>query len=193
MNLHQNITAPFLLPAISLVAPSCSFHYDMVSFNGVDKRPATKTPVPKIEIDTNTSVSTLLGGHVKSRKPYDIRAYYMDDKFTFASVEFTVVSVTYADGTNDPAAAALQLPMRFQGRLHESHNSMDGGVVVVTRSRIIDAEFPATITREEPFTLHIEGQFTKESGTVVPFRVNQKYEIYRDKRTETWVDFVSGC
>lgn len=181
------------LIAITLLLPSCSFHYDMVSFNGVDQLPAAKTPVPKIEIDTNTSVSTLLGGTVKSKKPYDIRAYYMDDKFTIASAEFTSVTVTYADGTQDPAAAALKLPKRFEGRLYESHNSMDGGAVVVTKSRIIDAHFPDTITRDEPFTLHIEGRFTKENGAVISFRVKHKYEITRDKRTDSWVDFVSSC
>jgi hypothetical protein len=181
------------LLAITLLMPSCTFHYDIVSFNGVDKMPAAKTPVPKIEIDTNTSVGTLLGGTVKSRKPYDIRAYYMDDKFTIASAEFTAVTVTYTDGTQDPACAALKLPMRFEGRLYESHNSMDGGAVVVTKSRIIDAQLPGTISRDEPLTLHIEGRFTKENGAVIPFRIKHKYEISRDKRTESWVDFVSSC
>ncbi len=181
------------LLAITLLMPSCTFHYDMVSFNGVDKMPAAKTPVPKIEIDTNTSVSTLLGGSVKSKKPYEIRAYYMDDKFSIASAEFTAVTVTYADGTLDPAAASIKLPMRFEGRLYESHNSMDGGAVVVTKSRIIDGQFPGAITRDEPFTLHIEGKFTKENGAVIPFRIKRQYEFSRDKRTESWVDFVSSC
>jgi hypothetical protein len=193
MNIQTKIATFSALLATTLLVPSCNFHYDMVSFDGVDKMPAAKTPVPKIEIDTNTSVSTLLGGFVKSKKPYDIRAYYMDDKSTFASAEFTTVTVTYADGTNDPGAAALKLPLRFQGRPYESHNSMDGGVVVVTKSRIIDAEFPGTINRDEPFTLHIEGRFTKENGTIIPFRMKHKYDISREKRTESWVDFVSSC
>lgn len=182
-----------VLLAITHLLPSCSFHYDMVSFNGVDQLPAAKTPVPKIEIDTNTSASTLLGGTVKSKKPYAIRAYYMDDKFTIASAEFTTVSVTYADGTQDPAATALKLPMRFEGRLYESHNSMDGGAVVVTKSRIIDARFPGAITRDEPFMLHIEGRFTKENGAIIPFRTKQRYGISRETRTESWADFVGGC
>jgi hypothetical protein len=135
----------------------------------------------------------LLGGSVKTNKPYDIVASYMDDTFTFASAEFTKVTVTYADGTVDPGAAALRLPMRFQCRVHESHNSMDGGAVVVTKSRIIPAEFPGTISRDEPFTLLIEGRFTKENGTIIPFIVREKYGISRDKRTESWADFVSGC
>lgn len=193
MNFHTILAVPSILLAATCLMSSCTFYYDMVSFNGVDKMPAAKTPVPKIEIDTNTSVGTLLGGSVKSNRPYDIRAYYMDDKFTISSAEFTAVTVTYADGTQDPAAAALKLPMRFQGRLYESHNSMDGGVVVVTKSRIIDAQFPGIITRDEPFTLHIEGKFTKENGKIIPFRIKHKYEFSRDKRTESWVDFVSSC
>jgi hypothetical protein len=193
MTFHTILAVPSILLAATFMMSSCSFHYDMVSFNGVDKLPAVKTPVPKIEIDTNTSVSTLLGGPVKSKKPYDIRVYYMDDKFTFASAEFSALTVTYADGTRDPGAAGLKLPMRFEGTTHESYNSMDGGVVVVHKSRVIKAEFSKTIGRDEPFTLEIEGKFTKENGKVIPFRIKHKYEFSRDKRTESWVDFVSSC
>jgi hypothetical protein len=193
MNLHTNLFVPSLLLAATFLVSSCSYHYDTVSFGAVGNMPAAKTPVPKIEIDTNTSVSTLLGGFVKSQKPYDIQAYYMDDTFTFASAEFTTVTVTYADGAIDPGVAVLKLPMRFQNRIHESHNSMDGGAIVVTKSRIIQAEFPGAVHRDEPFNLLIEGKFTKEDGAVIPFTIKQKYDMTRDKRTETWVDFVSGC
>lgn len=193
MKLHTNLSVPSLLLAAAFLVSSCSYHYDTVSFAAVGNMPAAKTPVPKIEIDTNTSVSTLLGGSVKSQKPYDIQAYYMDDTFTFASAEFATVTVTYADGTIDPGVTALKLPMHVQNRIHESHNSMDGGAIVVTKSRIIDAEFSGTVNRDEPFTLLIEGKFTKEDGAVIPFTIKQKYDMTRDKRTETWVDFVSGC
>lgn len=185
--------AQSLMLIVAFLVPSCSYHYETVSFDAVGDLPAAKTPVPKIEIDTHISVSTLLGGSVKSKKPYDIRAHYMDDTFTFATAEFTTVTVTYADGTVDAGVAALKLPMHCQNRIHESHNSMDGGAIVVTKSRIIQAEFTGAIHRDEPFALHIEGKFTKEDGTVIPFAINQKYEVTRDKRTETWVDFVSGC
>lgn len=190
-NIHP--AAQSILLATTLLLPSCNYKYDTVSFGGVGKAPAAKTPVPKIEIDTNMSVGTMLGGSVKSRKPYDILAHYMDDTITFASAEFTKVTVTYADGTVDPGAAALKLPMRFQHRVYESHNSMAGGAVVVNKSRIIQAEFPGTISRDEPFMLLIEGRFTKENGTIIPFTFNEKYDVSRDKRTESWADFVSGC
>jgi hypothetical protein len=194
MDTHKHPALRFILLATTLLLlPSCSYKYDTVSFGAVGKMPVAKTPVPKVEIDTNMSVSSLMGGSVKSTKPYDIQAHYMDDTFNFASAEFTTVTVTYADGTNDPGAAALQLPMRFQNRVYESPNSVAGGAVVVTKSRIIQAEFPGTINRDEPFTLMIEGKFTKDDGTIIPFTIKEKYDVSRDKRTESWADFVSGC
>ncbi len=184
-------TFPSILLA-GLMVTSCNVKYDMVTFNAAGIMPASTTPAPKIEIDTNVTAG-MMGGDVKSNKPYDIQAYYMDDTFTFESAEFTKVTVTYPDGTVDPGVSALKLPMRVQHRVHESSNSMAGGAVVVTQSRIIHAEFPGTITRDEGFTLLIEGGFTKEDGTVIPFKVREKFDISREKRTESWVDFVSGC
>jgi hypothetical protein len=193
MNIHTHPAAQSILLAVTLLLPSCNYKYDTVSFAAAGKAPVVKTPVPKIEIDTNVSVGTLLGGSVKSNKPYDIQAYYSDDTFTFAAAEFAKVTVTYADGTNDPGAAALKLPMRVQGREHESYNSMAGGAVVVNKTRMLQAEFPGAITRDEPFTLFIEGRFTKDDGTTIPFTIKEQYDIARDKRTESWTDFVSGC
>lgn len=175
-----------------LLLPSCNVKYNMATFTAAGIMPASTTPVPKIDIDTNVSAG-MMGGDVKSNKPYDIQAYYMDDTFTFESAEFTKVAVTYADGTVDPGVGALKLPVRVPQRGHERHNSMDGGAVVVTKSRIIHAELPGIITRDEDFTLLIEGRFTKDDGTIIPFRIKERYEISWEKRTETWVDFVSGC
>jgi len=183
---------PPILLASALSLPSCNVKYDMVSFNAVGIAPATKSPIPRVEIDTNVTAG-MMGGAVKSHKPYDIRAYYMDDTFTFASAEYTKVTVTYADGTVDPGIAALKLPMSFPNRVYESPNSVAGGAVVITKSRIIQAEFPDTISRDEAFTLQIEGKFTKDDGTIIPFNIKEKYDITREKRSESWVDFVSGC
>ena len=193
MNTHTILAVAFTLPAATFLVPSCSYHHDTVSFDAVGKMPAAKTPVPKIEIDTNLSVGSLVGGSVKSKKPYDVQAYYMDDTFTFASAEFTKVTVSYADGTVDPGIAALKLPLRVIHKIYETHNSVAGGAVVVTKSRMIDTQFPATVTRNEPFTLLIEGKFTKDDGTIIPFTIKEKYDISREKRTESWADFVSGC
>ena len=192
MNTDKHLATICTLLTTALLLPSCNVKYDTVSFNAAGNMPAAKTPVPKIEIDTNVTAG-MMGGAVKSNKPYDIQAHYIDDTFTFASAEFTAVTVTYADGTIDPGVAALKLPMRVQHREHESHNSMAGGAVVVTKSRIIQAEFPGTISRDEPFTLLIEGKFTKDDGTTIPFRIKEKFKVSRDRRTESWADFVSGC
>lgn len=176
----------------ALLLASCDVKYDMVTFNAVGIMPAATTPVPEIAIETNVT-GGMMGGAVKSNKPYDIQAHYLDDTFTFASAEFTSVTVTYADGTTDPGIAALKLPMSVKHRIYESPNSMAGGAIVVTKSRIIQAEFPGTITRNEPFTLLIEGKFTKDDGTIIPFTIKEKYDTSRDIRTESWADFVSGC
>ena len=189
----KRYAARSILLAVTFLLLSCKYKYDTVSFDAVGKAPTTATPVPKIAIDTNISVGSLMGGSVKSAKPYDIQAHYLDDTFTFATAEFTKVTVTYADGTADPGGAALKLPIRFHARPYESHNSMAGGAIVVIKYRIIQAELLGTISRDEPFTLIIEGQFIKDDGNVIPFSISEKYDISRDKRTESWADFVSGC
>lgn len=187
----KTYSALSILLATALLLPSCNVKYDMVTFNGAGVMPAATTPVPKIEIDTNVTGGAM-GGTVKSNKPYNIRAWYRDDTFTFASAEFTRMTVTYADGTVDPGIAALKLPLRVPHNIYESHNSVAGGVVV-TKSRMIDAKFPGTVTRDESFTLMIEGSYTKDDGTIIPFNIKEKYDISRVIRTESWVDFVSGC
>jgi hypothetical protein len=105
----------------------------------------------------------------------------LDDTFTFATAEFPTVTVTYADGTHDPGAVALELPMRSPACPYESHNSTAGGAEVVTKSQIIQAEFPGAITHDEPFSLLIEGRFTKNDDTTIPFTTKEEYDISRDK------------
>lgn len=183
----------FSIPlAAALLLPSCNVKYDMVTFDAVGNRPAATTPVPDIGIDTNVTAG-LLGGNVKSKKPYDIHAFYTDSTLTIASVEFTKVTVTYADGTVDPGSAALKFPMRLQHRYLEETRFVTGGTTAITKSRRIQVEFPKTVSRDEPFTLQIEGKFTKDDGTVIPFKIEEKYDLSREKGTESWVEFVSSC
>lgn len=181
-----------ILLAAALLLPSCNAKYDMVTFNAAGTMPATKTPVPNVGIDTNVSAG-MLGGDIKSKKPYDIHAFHTDSTLTIASAEFTKVTVTYADGTVDPGIAALKLPLRVQHKYNEETQFVTGGTSVIDKSRRIQAEFPKTVTRDEAFTLQIEGKFTKDDGTIIPFKIREKYDISRDKRTESWADFVSGC
>ena len=189
----KTVTSFSLLLASCLLLPSCSTRYDRVSFNPVGGQPATRKPVPDIVIDTNESTATW-GGLIKSNKPYDIIAlYYMDKAPVVASVEFTKVTVTYADGTTDPGTAALKLPMRFNHFIYEYTDRKPDGSVVKAKPRRIEAEIPRTINRDEPFTLLIEGRFIKDDGTPIPFRIRRKYNLERDQHSETWVDYLSNC
>ena len=181
-----------ILLATALLLPACNVKYNMITFDAAGIMPAAKTPRPDIDIDNNASAG-ILGGDVKSKKPYDIHAFYTDSTLTIASAEFTKVTVTYADGTVDPGIARLKLPMRFQHNYSEDLTFVTDGTSSIKKSRRIQAEFPATVTRDEPFTLHIEGKFIKDNGTIIPFKIREKYKISHEKRTESWVDFVSGC
>jgi len=171
---------------------SCNVKYDTVSFQAAGKTAGATTPVPSLEIDTNISAG-MFGGAVKSNKPYDLRASYTDDTFTFASAEYTKVTVTYADGTTDAGIAALKFPVCAKAELYESHNSMAGGAIVVHKTRILRASFNDIVSRDEAFTLEMEGKFTKDDGSVIPFTIKEKYDISHQKGSESWVDFVSGC
>jgi hypothetical protein len=189
-DLHTHIR--LLLLASTIIFSSCNVKYDTVFFQAAGKTAGATIPVPSVEIDTNISAG-MMGGAVKSNKPYDIRAYYLDDSFTFAAAEYTKVTVTYADGSTDPGIAALKLPMIVSSKNYESHNSVAGGAVVVNKSRILRADFIDTVTRDEAFTLELEGKFTKDDGSVIPFTIKEKYDVSRQTVTESWVDFVSGC
>ena len=189
----KTVTSFSLLLASCLLLPSCSTRYDRVSFNAVGGKPATRSPVPDIVIDTNESTATW-GGLIKSNKPYDIIAlYYMDKAPVVASVEFTKVTVTYADGTIDPGTAALKLPMRFNHFIYEYTDRKPDGSVVKAKPRRIEAEIPRTINRDEPFTLLIEGRFFKDDGTTIPFKIRRKYNLERDQHSESWIDYLSNC
>ncbi len=174
----HGIPSLLLVTVISFLLPSCVFFHDTVAFNALGKMPAIKTPIPRVEIDTNISVATLVGGTVKSRKPYDIRVYYMDHTFTFATMEITALTVTYADGFNDPSSVSLKVPMRFQSTVYESYNSMAGGAVVVNKSRILDAHLSDTIQRDEPFTLSIKGRFTSLVTSSIMSRSPDRWACY---------------
>lgn len=182
----------FILLAIALVLPSCNAKYDMVTFNAAGTMPASKTPVPTVAIDTNVSAG-MMGGDIKSKKPYDIHAFYTDSTLTIASAEFTKVTVTYADGTVDPGIAALKLPKRVSHNYSEETQFVTGGTSVINKSRRIEAEFAKTVSRDEAFTLQIEGTFTKDNGTIIPFKIKEKYKVSHEKGKESWVDYVSGC
>ena len=180
-----------ILLATALLLPSCNYNIDVVTFERAAVMPGTSKIRPELEIDNNLSFG-LFGGKMRSKKPYDVHASNCDTTFTYASAVFTKVTVTYADGTVDPGIAALTLPLRVPYTPHESYNSMGDGVIAVNKSRMIFAEFPGTINRDEPFTIQIEGKFTKDNGKVNPFTIKEKYKSKREKGSATWVEFVEA-
>jgi hypothetical protein len=188
----KTVTTLSIFVATALVLPSCNANYDMVTFQAVGIMPASKTPVPTVAIDTNVSAG-MMGGDIKSKKPYDIHAFYTDSTLSIASAEFTKVTVTYADGTVDPGIAALKLPKRFQHHYSEDLQFQTEGTSTINKYRRIQAEFAKTVTRDEAFTLQIEGTFTKDNGTIIPFKIKEKFKVSHEKGKESWVDYVSGC
>lgn len=181
-----------VLFAAAFLLSSCNVHYDLVSFHPVGSKPAIKTPVPSVQIDTNIP-KKIFGGSMRSKKPYDIQVSYSDSSLTIASAEFTKVMVAYADGTVDPGVFKLKLPMKVQQHYLEDFRFDSDAVETITKERIIYAEFPKTISRDEGFTLLIEGTFTKDDGSIIPFKFQQKCDISRESGNQSWVDFVSGC
>lgn len=188
----KSLVLPTILFVAALLLPSCSYHYDRVTFDRVGRMPAGKKTIPYIAIDTNDTLGSW-GGEVKSIKPYNVLALYVDYTFRIASAEFTKVTVTYADGSVDPGIAALKLPMRVGLSVYEVRKPTSSGTEVVADSRRLEALFPGVITRDEPFSLMIEGKFIKDNGAVIPFKIKEKYHISRDKRKEGWVEYLNHC
>jgi hypothetical protein len=50
------------------------------------------------------------------------------------------------------------------------------------------------VSRDEPFTLQIEGRFTKYSGTTIPFKIKTKYNMQWDRRIDivTLFDIIAN-
>jgi DNA-directed RNA polymerase specialized sigma24 family protein len=57
-----------------------------------------------------------------------------------------------------------------------------------------DAHFTEDLTQEPMIAAHESlGGFEPGCNFAISFIIREKYDISRDKRTESWVDFVSGC
>lgn len=185
--------------SISLVAivliSSCkgagpTYKFDTVNFTIVGAVPPAAGPEPGIHIDTNIKVSSLAGGTVKSSKPYSIQVDFTDPAFIYEKIEFTKVEVTYADGTSDPGAAALKLPLTIKGRPYETVNSGAGGVITKTKVMVISGQIPGVISKDQPLSLVLEGQFIKNDGSKIPFAINRAYDVVRDTSTKPWADVM---
>jgi hypothetical protein len=187
------------LLAASLLS-SCSdggagaYHIDVVDFKStIPNKPATGL-VPNVHIDTNIKIPGPFGGNVKSRKPYSIIFDHVDDSFTITAVEITKVVVTYNDGTTDPGIMSLKLPLRVNARDRETYNSVSDPVnpIVKKKSRLILGKIPNVISRDEPFTLILEGRFIKDNGSIIPFSIRESYEPEKEKSTVPWSEAMES-
>ncbi|WP_338689668.1 hypothetical protein [Haloferula helveola] len=167
------------------------YKMDTTAFKMITPAPPSRGPVPDTYIDTNMSISGMFGGKIRTRKPYAVGSDYTDESFTLEAVEFTRVMVTYGDGTADPGAAAFKLPRRFDARPYESYNSMSGGRVVKSTVNSISGKLRGVITRDEDFTLLLEGTVIKKDGTREPFNLKERYEPIRDTTTRSWAEVIS--
>jgi len=163
-----------------------NYRFDVVRFVISGDIPPAVGPAPNIHIDSNLRVSGMMGGTVKTSKPYSIGIDYTDATFTAAEMVFTNVTVTYADGTIDPGAAALNLPLRIKARPYESTNSGAGGRIFTTKVRVISGRIPGAITRDMPFTLRLDGKLINDDGSETPFAVEYTYDAVTDERTRSW-------
>lgn len=190
-------TLPLLLSGALLI--SCGlvgclpYKVNTVDFRQISA--SSNGMVPKIDIDTNVSISGPFGGFIKSKKPYSIRVDHTDLSFSVAAIELTKVVVTYNDGSIDPRAAALQMPLRFASRHHVAINS--GGpppnYTFETPMRIVTGQVSKVISRAEPFTLIIEGRVIKDKGRAIPFKVKRSYKPEFENSIQSWTEVISSC
>jgi hypothetical protein len=171
-----------------------SYHMDAVIFEPGGPMSPAKGPVPSISINTNINTPGPFGGTMKSKKPYSVDINYTDLKFTYAAAEFTKVAVTYPDGTQDPGASALELPLRMDARHHVAINS--GGpppkYTFETPMRLITGQMSGVISRDEAFTILIEGRLIKDNGGTIPFTIRAGYKPVREKASQSWLEVVES-
>jgi len=170
--------------------PTGTYKVDTVRFVLSDPGSMAAGPAPGIWIDTNTKLSGLGGGTLKSSKPCGIDFDYTDNTFTLTALEFSSVKITYDDGKTEPGTSALKMPLLTAARNYESVNSVGGGRTIKTTARILSGKIPGMITCDEPFTLQIEGQFTRSDGSKVAFSIDQHYDIEIESTTKAAVDVL---
>ncbi len=171
--------------------PDANYEVDTVRFVNSDPSSVSTGTVPRIWINTNTKLSGFSGGTVRSQKPYAIQFDYTDNTFTLTELEFTGVTLTYDDGRAESAVQALSLPLRIRARRYESVNSMHGGGRIKTTARILSGQMPGMVTRDDPFTLQIEGYFSSEDGSKIPFVIKEHYDIQTETSTKKAAEVLS--
>lgn len=165
--------------------PSGNYKIDTVKFVSSNPNPTPAGPVPSIWVDTNMELSSLSGGTLTSTLPYSLQIDYTDNDDSFQNAEFISVNVTYDDGSVEAATKNLKLPLSIPARQTESVNSVSGGRIVRSKVRVISGEIPDVVTRTKPFTLQIEGLFTKHDGSEVPFAIDEHFDVEIENSTKS--------
>ena len=174
-----------ILAPVMVAIPACvpsgppSGTYTINTFEFVQADPPQNVgeAIPNIWIDTNLKLSSLSGGTLSSSLPCGVKIDYTDNSFAFKNAVFTAVKVTYDDDSVDPSAEAVTVPVRMAAREYDLVNSVAGGQIVKSKAWVISGTIPGVITRAEPFRLHIDGYFTKEDDSKIPFAVDQHFDI----------------
>lgn len=190
------LVVPFLVvgtAAFALAGPLFgTFEVDVVRVTATQPVQKPAKPVPGVWIDTNVEIEGLLSGTVKSSLPYAAAIDFTDEKPQFEAVEFTRIEVLYDDGKTDPNAKPPKLPLRIAGQEYEAVNSVAGGKVVRTKLWLLSGRIPGVVTRDEPFTLRIEGHFVEEDGSKRPFAFDQHYDVEREKAVTPALELYKG-
>lgn len=191
-NLTGRKIAFLLLPMLAGI-PACkpavppSGTYTVTTFEFVPSRLAINVGevIPTLWIDTNLKLSGLSGGTLMSSLPCSVKIDYTDNSFLLKDVVFTSLKITYDDETEDPSAKAVKMPMRIAATEYESVNSIAGGHIVRSKAWIISGTIPNAITRAEPFRLRMDGYFTKDDNTRIPFAIDQHFDIKKESAVKT--------
>lgn len=161
--------------------------YNVNTFRFVhsDTNADTGASVPSVWINTNTRVSSLSGGDLTSSLPCAVMIDFTDNSRTFKDAVITSVKIAYDDGAVDPSIGTLKLPKQIAARDYESVNSVAGGRIVKTKVWLLSGSIPKAITRAEPFRLQMEGHFTKNDGSKIPFTVDQHFDIEKENTVKS--------
>lgn len=165
----------------NLGPPTGTYKVDTVEFVANPAKSKSSDPAPSVWIDTNTKLSSLAGGTLKSHLPYSLAIDYTDSDATYENAEFTSVSITYDDATVEPAIKNLPLPVTLSAKNTESVNSVAGGRIVKSVVRVISGKIPDVVTSKKSFTLEMKGHFTGRDGTKTPFAIDQHFDAKIEK------------
>lgn len=170
--------------------PSGTYTIDTLEFVHSNPPQNDGESIPNIWIDTNTKLSSLSGGTLTSSLPCAVMIDYTDDSLSFKSAVISAVKITYDDDTVDRSSEAVQLPLHFAAREHESVNSVAGGRIVKSKNWIISGKIPNVITRAEAFRLQMEGHFIKDNDYRLPFKIDQHFDIKTEHSVKSAVEVL---